>query len=249
MNSGYYSTGGTNYLSSLQYYMSDGLYSFSTILVLLAFIAAIVASIRVKSTYRKYDKIESRRRITAEQAVAAVLHYYNVQGVQIQHISGNLTDNYNPSTNIISLSDSVYGRSSIAAIGVACHEAGHAAQHAEGYKPIKIRNAIIPICNIGSNLGIPLALVGFFLSIDSLVLIGLLLYSLIAVFQFITLPVELDASHRALKVIRETGLLEEEEQKGAYRVLKAAAMTYVVALATVLANLLRYIAIFTRKRD
>ena len=240
---------GLDYGSQLGYYMSNGLYGFSTVLVIIMFFAALYASYHVKSVYRKYDKVQNKRGITAEQAVAAVLRYYNVQGVTIQHISGNLTDNFNPSTGVISLSDSVYGKSSIAAIGVACHEAGHAAQHAEGYKPIQLRNMIVPLCNIGSNLGIPIALVGFFLGLDQLVLFGLLLYSLIAIFQFVTLPVEFNASKRALKVIKETGLLEGGEEKGAYKVLRAAAMTYVVALATTLANLLRYVAIFTRRRD
>ena len=178
-----------------------------------------------------------------------MLDFYGITNVSIQHISGELSDNYNPSTNIISLSDSTYGHSSIAAIGVACHEAGHAAQHAQGYVPIKVRNAIVPICNIGSAAGVPLALIGIFLNMSGLVYFGLLLYSFVALFQFATLPVELDASHRALKVIDETKMLEGNEYSGARKVLTAAAMTYVVAVATALANLLRFVVIFLGGRN
>ncbi|MBQ1544721.1 MAG: zinc metallopeptidase [Clostridia bacterium] len=214
------------------------------ILVLVCFAVSMIASARVRSTYRKFDGVESTNRMTAEQAVAKVLQYYGITDVQIQHIEGELTDNFNPKTKIISLSDSTFGHSSIAAIGVACHEAGHAAQHAQGYVPIKLRNAVIPVCNIGSAMGIPIAILGVILNTVNLVYIGLLLYAFITLFQLITLPVELDASHRALKVIRETGMLTANEQHGARSVLSAAAMTYVVAAATALANLLRFAVIF-----
>jgi len=225
-------------------YYFDPAYTWTYVLVVLCFFAALIASSKVKSTYRKYDAVESTNRLTAEQAVARVLQYYGITDVTIQHISGELTDNFNPKTKVISLSDSTFGHTSIAAIGVACHEAGHAAQHAEGYVPIKLRNAVIPVCNIGSTLGLPIAILGVFLNTLNLVYIGLILYSFITIFQFITLPVELDASHRALKVINETGMLTDEERGGARKVLTAAAMTYIVAAATALANLLRFVVMF-----
>ena len=218
-------------------------------LVFLMFIFALIAQFRVNHIYKKYDQVSNRKRITAEQAVQAVLDYYDVDNVEIVPIRGNLTDNFNPRTMQISLSESVYGHSSIAAIGVACHEAGHAAQHATGYVPIKLRNAIIPICNFGSAFAIPIAILGAILNVTDMIYIGVILYSMIAIFQLITLPVELDASRRALKVIKEVGLLDDSERGGARHVLIAAAMTYVVALATALVDLFRFIIIFLDGRD
>ena len=169
---------------------TGSVYMWTYILVLVCFAVSMIASARVRSTYRKFDGVESTNRMTAEQAVAKVLQYYGITDVQIQHIEGELTDNFNPKTKIISLSDSTFGHSSIAAIGVACHEAGHAAQHAQGYVPIKLRNAVIPVCNIGSAMGIPIAILGVILNTVNLVYIGLLLYAFITLFQLITLPVD-----------------------------------------------------------
>lgn len=229
------------------------------LLLIVMFFISLGAQSKVKSTYSKYSKVASSKGITAEQAVQMVLRHYDINDVSIQQIPGQLTDNYNPKTKIISLSEPVCGSTSIAAIGVACHEAGHAAQHATGYLPIKIRNAVVPVCNIGGSLGIPIAVVGIILATAAnmvdfgfmLVDIGILLYSFVALFQLITLPVELDASRRALAVIGDESILTSEERHGAKKVLKAAAMTYVVALATALVNLLRFIVIFTggRRRD
>lgn len=228
---------GSYYLGSYQYSMESML---SLLLVILCAIAAAIASAKVSSTYKKYDRVPSSRRITAEQAARMVLQRAGIMDVQVQHIQGNLTDNYNPKTKVLSLSDSTYGHSSIAAIGVACHEAGHAIQHDQGYLPIKIRNSLIPVCNFGTYAGIPLAIIGAALGRESIVVFGLLLYSAIAIFQLVTLPVELNASHRAMEQMQESGLLTGEELKGARKVLTAAAMTYVAAVASVLANLLRY---------
>ncbi len=217
------------------------------ILVIPAMILASIAQVMVKTTFSSKSKVLSSRGITGAQAASRVLSYYGISNVQIERVSGNLTDHYDPKTNIIRLSDGVYNSTSIAAIGVACHEAGHAAQHAEGYLPIKIRNSIVPLCNIGSTIGIPLAVIGYFLSFEPLVTIGLMLYALIAVFQFATLPVEFNASHRAMRVIDETGLLDDSEQSGARKVLTAAAMTYVASLIVALANLLRFVLRFSNR--
>ncbi len=237
-------------------YYFDGAYGWTYILVLITFFAAAIASRRVNSVYSKFDKVRSTKGLTAEQAAQRVLDHYGVKGVTIQPIAGNLTDNFNPQTNIISLSESVYGHTSIAAIGVACHEAGHAAQHAEGYVPIKLRNAVVPVTNFGSRAGLPIAILGVVLASATqgamgygLVYFGLLLYAFITIFQFITLPVELNASRRALKVIDETGMLEGSEYNGAKAVLTAAAMTYVVAAASALASLLRYAVILLNRSD
>lgn len=215
------------------------------ILVVPAFLLALAAQAKVKTTYAKMAKIRNTSGYTGAQAAAAVLRHYGIMNVTIEAINGQLSDHFDPRSNVIRLSKDVYYGNSIAAVGIACHEAGHAAQHAKGYVPIKIRNAIIPACNIGSYLGLPLAFAGYFLGYEPLVLIGLGLYSLIAVFQLVTLPVEFNASARAVKVIDETGLLRgDEEIKGAKKVLAAAAMTYVASLAVTLANLLRFIILF-----
>ena len=225
---------------SFLYMLMDPTY----ILVIIALILTIIAQIQVKSTYSKYSRFSNSRGLTAEEAARMVLNYYGVEGVKIARISGDLTDNFNPRTNIISLSDSVAGSRSIAAIGVACHEAGHAAQYAQGYVPIKIRNFIIPICNIGSSLAFPIALLGVILNSTNMIEVGVILYSLLTVFQFLTLPVEFNASHRALKVMEEADILSEEEHTGAKKVLAAAAMTYVAAMAASLINLFRFALIF-----
>mgnify|MGYP000046653046 CR=1 FL=1 len=203
------------------------------ILVVPAMLIALWAQIKVKTTFASQSKRLSSRGLTGAQAAMQVLKYYGINDVRIERVAGDLTDHYDPRTNVIRLSDKVYNNTSIAAIGVACHEAGHAAQHAEGYMPIKIRNAIIPVCNIGSTIGLPL------------ITFGLLLYALIAVFQLVTLPVEFNASRRALKVIEETGVLDDDERAGARKVLSAAAMTYVASLLVALANLLRFVIRFS----
>lgn len=213
-----------------------------------ALLFAIGAQAKVKSNFNKYSRVMSSRGLTGANAALQVLSFYGIHDVQIERVSGKLSDHYDPKSKVIRLSDSVFNSRSVAAIGVACHEAGHAAQHAQGYAPIKWRNAILPVCNIGSTLGIPIALVGLFLNNDFLINFGLVLYSLIAVFQFITLPVEFNASKRAVEVISQTNILDEEEIIGTKKVLSAAAMTYVAALATSIANLLRFIIMFGRGR-
>lgn len=202
------------------------------------------AQMSVSSNFRKYSKVRTRRGITGEQAARAVLRANGVTDVQFAHITGHLTDNYNPRTNVISLSSEVYDAQSVAAIGVAAHEAGHAVQYAQGYGPIRLRNAIIPACNFGSQLAWPMLLLGLVIGVTPLMGIGVALYGLATLFQLVTLPVELNASRRAIRALGEQGLLYEDELPMARRTLTAAAMTYVAALATSLVQLLRLILIF-----
>ena len=223
------------------------------VLVLPFVLLALWASINVKSTFKKYSKQHSMRRITGAEAAQRVLFANGVRDVQIQRISGDLTDHFDPKANVIRLSESVYDSTSTAAIGVACHEAGHAVQYAQSYAPIKLRAAIIPLTNFGSRIAMPLILAGILFSTlgvfsDTLVYLGIACFGLSLVFQLVTLPVEFNASRRAIATIEETGILTEEEQRGAKKTLKAAAMTYVAATAVALAQLLRLIAIFGRSR-
>lgn len=219
------------------------------ILVVPALLLAIWAQVQVKTTYRKYSRVPNSRGMTGAYAAQAVLNSYGITDVRIERVSGNLTDHYDPRSKVIRLSDGVYNSSTVAAIGIACHEAGHAAQHAENYAPIKIRNAIIPVCNIGSTIGIPLALIGWIFSFSILIYVGLGLYAAVFIFQVATLPVEFNASRRAIKVIDETQLLRDDEIGGAKKVLAAAAMTYVASMIVSLANLLRLLLRFSNRRD
>ena len=215
-----------------------------------ALILSVIAQIGVKRAYKRMSKQISMSGHTGETAAAAVLRAYGVGDVRIEACGGELTDHYDPRENVIRLSENVFRSNSVAAIGIACHEAGHAAQYAESWLPIRIRNTILPLTKIGSYAGIPLALIGFWLSFEPLISIGLLLYSCIMLFQLATLPVEIDASRRAMRAIENAGLLRsDEELSGARSVLRAAAMTYVASLAVSLANLLRLLLIFSRRRS
>lgn len=226
------------------------------VFVLPCVILAMWASANVNSTFKKYASQRSTRGISGAEAAQRVLSANGVTGVKIERVSGNLTDHYDPRTNVIRLSDSVYSDTSTAAIGVACHEAGHAVQYAKDYAPIKLRAAIIPITNIGSKLAMPLILLGLLFSFGgsynyTFVYAGIACFGLSVVFQLITLPVEFNASRRAMQAISSTGILTEEEQKGARKTLTAAALTYVAALAVALAQLLRLLVLFGggRRRD
>lgn len=211
------------------------------ILVIPVMLVSLWAQIRVKGTYSKMSKLQNTRGLTGAQAAQRVLSYYGINDVRIEQVAGTLTDHYDPRDNVIRLSQGVYNASTIAAVGIACHEAGHAAQHAESYKPIAVRNAILPVANIGSSSGLWIAVIGLMLNWTILVQIGIILYAFVALFQLVTLPVEFNASSRALKVIDETGMLQDEEYKGARKVLSAAAMTYVAALLVSIMSLLRLI--------
>lgn len=214
------------------------------IFVLPAVIFALWASIQVNTTFQKYSKVRSARGITGAEAARRVLDANGLSHIRIERIPGNLTDHYDPRNDVIRLSDSVYDNASVAAVGVACHEAGHAVQHAENYVPVKIRSAIIPVTNIGSRLAIPLIIIGIILNAFApklliLAYIGVACYGLCTLFQLVTLPTEFDASKRALRSMEGYGILGSDEIGGAKRVLRAAAMTYVAALAVSLMQLLR----------
>lgn len=219
------------------------------VLVLPCVLLSLWASSNVNTTFQKYSKQFSSRGLTGAEAAQRVLSANGVHNVRIERISGNLTDHYDPRTNVIRLSDGVYSSTSTAAIGVACHEAGHAVQYAQDYAPIKLRAAIIPVTNIGSKLAMPLILIGLlFSSLGRLsnffIYLGIACFGLSLVFQLVTLPVEFNASRRALDAIAQTGILSEDEQVGARKTLTAAALTYVAATAAALAQLLRLLVLF-----
>lgn len=232
------------------YYGFDWTY---IVLVMPCILLSLWASSNVNSTFKKYSRQFSSRRLTGAEAAQRVLSANGVRGVRIDRVSGNLTDHYDPKTNVIRLSDSVYSSTSTAAIGVACHEAGHAVQYAENYAPIKLRAAIIPLTNFGSRIAMPLILAGILLTAlgsfsNTLVYLGIAAFGMSLVFQIITLPVEFNASQRAMAAIESGNLLTEEEQRGARKTLTAAALTYVAATAVALAQLLRLMMLFGNRR-
>ena len=239
------------------YYGVDWTY---IVLVLPALLLSMIASAKVNSTFKKYSRIQNRRGLTGAEAAQRVLAANGVYGVRIERISGNLTDHYDPRSNVIRLSDSVYGAATPAAVGVAAHEAGHAVQYAQNYKPIKVRAAIVNITNFGSQLSMPLIIIGILLmGIRSLsaysdifyyiAVAGVLCYGLCVVFQLVTLPVEFNASRRAIQTIEQTDLLADDERQGARKVLTAAAMTYVAALAMSITQFARLLLIVRSNKD
>ncbi|MBQ7740624.1 MAG: zinc metallopeptidase [Eubacterium sp.] len=232
-------------------------YGTTIILALPVFIFALVAQGMVKRRFRKYSQVMSQTGMTGAEAAYRLLQLNGITDVGIQQIAGNLTDNYDPRKKVISLSQEVYSSRSVAAIGIACHEAGHACQHAQGYAPLKIRNTVIPITNIGSSLGIPLVFIGVLISVyaqslgsigEMVALAGLVLYCFVGFFQLVTLPVEFNASRRALRTIEDNGFLVGEEYEEAKKVLTAAALTYVAALASTLVTILRLFLMITGSR-
>lgn len=214
------------------------------ILLVPVFLLSLWAQLQVSGNFRRYSAVQNRRRLTGAQAAEAVLRAHGVYDVGIRPCRGSLTDHYDPRDNTIYLSEDVYNAPTIAAVGVACHEAGHAVQYAVGYGPVRLRSAIIPATQIGSRLSFILLLVGLVLYSQSLFFVGILLFSLTTVFQLVTLPVEFNASHRAIETIEGQFLLDDDEVTGAKRVLRAAAMTYVAALLMSMLQLLRYVLIF-----
>ncbi len=219
------------------------------IIILPALILTIWAQSNINSAYSKYSRVMNRRGMTGYDAARKILDMNGLQNVKIEHIAGRLSDHYDPRTNVVRLSDGVYSSTSVAAIGVAAHEVGHAVQHAVGYAPIRIRNAIVPVVSICSQLAVPLFILGLIFSSSLFVLtdIGIILFAAAVVFHLITLPVEINASRRALSTLESTYMLDGEEVSGAKKVLTAAAMTYIASAATALLQLLRLVAIRGRR--
>lgn len=219
------------------------------VLVIIALLLSLFASFGVKATFSKYNKVLNSRGLTGETAARRILDANGLTNVRIERVSGSLTDHFDPRANVIRLSDETYNNGSVGAIGVAAHECGHAIQYAVGYTPIKLRNKIVPVVNIGNSLSMPLFLLGLLLGSYNLSLFGALLFGLVLVFQVVTLPVEFNASRRAIKILDERQLLSDDELKGSKKVLKAAAMTYVAAVAATALQLLRLLIIANRRRD
>ncbi|MCC8136444.1 MAG: zinc metallopeptidase [Ruminococcus sp.] len=215
---------------------------------LLILIIPIAASANVKMTYSKYEKISNRRGYTADEVARKILDSNGLYSIRIEHIKGNLTDHFDPQAGVIRLSDSVYGKTSVAAIGVAAHECGHAVQHAESYGPIVLRNKLVPITNFCSSASYILILVGILLSFNELLInIGIILFLAVVAFQLVTLPVEFNASSRALQTLEGDAILDEDEVGKSKKVLRAAALTYVASLLTTIIQLLRLIAMSRRR--
>ena len=219
------------------------------ILVLIAFALSMFASFGVNATFSKYKKVRSGRGITGADAARRILDGNGLHNVRVEHIQGNLNDHFDPKANVIRLSDATYADSSVAAIGVAAHEAGHAVQHATGYLPIKVRNSIVPVVNLSTSLSMPLFFIGLLLGYAGLTMLGVILFSASLIFQLVTLPVEFNASGRAIKILDTSGLLEGDELRGAKKVLRAAGLTYVAAAAASALQLLRLLIIANRRRD
>lgn len=219
------------------------------VFILPAIIITMIAQVRVNSAFSKYSKIQNLRNLTGADAAQRVLATHGVSGVQIEHVAGKMTDHFDPRTNVIRLSDSVYGSTTIAAVGIAAHEAGHAVQHAQGYLPNKIRGVLVPLANVGSRVSWILIIIGLFLPLqyDWVLYLGILFYALSVIFTIVTLPVEFNASKRALQTIDDTNMLMGEEYAGAKKVLSAAAMTYVAAAFTAIMSLLRLLTIANRR--
>ena len=222
--------------------------SYYLLLVFPALLISLVAQFMVQGTFKKFASVMSHRGKTAAEIARQILDDNGLAQVRIEHVSGHLSDHFDPKANIIRLSDSVYSSSSVASIGVAAHEAGHAVQYAVGYIPIRLRNTVLPIANLGSRLAMPAILLGFIMSLEPLVTAGIVLFSALVLFQLVTLPVEFNASRRALRSLENTHALDEIERKGAKKVLSAAAMTYVAAALVSATQLLRLVLISRRRR-
>ncbi len=224
------------------YWMWDPTY----LLIVIGVVLSMVASAMVHSSFSKYSQVRSASGLTGAETARRILAYAGITDVSISHVSGNLTDHYNPKTKDVGLSDSVYGSNSVAAIAVAAHECGHVIQHANSYAPLSIRSALVPVANFGSGASWFIILAGIFFSMPPLVTIGIVLFSAAVLFQGVTLPVEINASRRALAILEECGILGSTEGRGAKRVLRAAALTYVASAAAAILQLLRLIILFGR---
>lgn len=222
------------------------------ILVLIGVIICALASARVNAVFDRYSRVRNHQALTGREAAEQILHASGIYDVTVQRISGKLTDHYDPRNKVLRLSDSTYSSTSVAAIGVAAHECGHAIQHQNAYLPLKIRGALVPIVNFGSTISWPLILVGLFLNGRSavfLINLGILLFSTALVFQIVTLPVEFNASRRAVGILQNTGMLQNDEVRGVRKVLKAAALTYVAGAVSTILQFLRLLLITSSRRD
>jgi len=219
------------------------------VLVIIGALISAWASFNVNRTYKKYERASNSRGMTGSDCAGRILHRAGINDVRIEHIQGSLTDHYSPNEKVLRLSDSVYSSASVAALGVAAHECGHAIQHQEGYGPIKLRSLSVPVANIGSKLSWPIVLLGLLMGLPELARVGVILFGLVVLFQLITLPVELNASRRALKVLQEDGILYGDELTGAKKVLTAAALTYVAALFAAILQLLRLLILTENGRS
>lgn len=219
------------------------------ILIIIGMLLSLAASGYVKSTYAKYAGVRSRSGMTGAQAAERILHQAGIYDVRIEHVSGNLTDHYDPRSKVVRLSDAVYGSTSIAAQAVAAHETGHVIQHSTGYAALRFRTTLVPVAQFGANISWPLILIGFFLNGQFLITFGILLFSLAVLFQIVTLPVEFNASSRALNLLEQYGILGTDEIAGSRKVLKAAALTYVAAAAASILQLLRLLLLFNRRNN
>ncbi|MBO5976354.1 MAG: zinc metallopeptidase [Oscillospiraceae bacterium] len=223
-------------------------WDYTYILVVIGALISAFAALRVKSTFRRFSDMRSVRGLSAEQVAQRILNGAGIHDVRIERVSGSLTDHYAPNEKVLRLSDSVYGSTSVEAIGVAAHECGHAIQHAVGYGPLKLRSLAVPIANIGSKLSWPIIIIGLVLGLTGLAQVGVFLFTFVVLFQLITLPVEFNASSRALKILEGGNMLMEDELRGASKVLRAAAMTYVASLLATILQLLRLVLITRRRR-
>lgn len=222
-------------------------YDSTYILVIIGFVICMIAQNNVKSTFRKYSEVYSKKGIKAEEVAQMILANANITDVGIARVSGQLSDHYDPRSKMVNLSESVYGSSSVAAIGVAAHECGHVIQHHLGYQPLIIRNAIVPAVNISSKAAMPLIFIGLIFSISPLITVGIVLFSAIVLFQLITLPVEFNASKRAVEILGNSNMLYDDELEGAGKVLTAAALTYIAATISTMLQLVRLILIRQRR--
>ena len=224
-------------------------FDWTYVLILIAMLISLAVQMNMNRTFQKYSGIRSMSGLTGAQAAERILRAAGISDVQVVHIQGNLNDHYDPRTKVIKLSDPIYGSSSLAAVGVAAHECGHAIQHAEDYTPLSIRSALVPVANLGSQLSWPLFLIGLIFSMRPLLTVGIFLFCGALLFQLVTLPVEFNASGRALRKLEQTGIMGVQEVSGSRKVLRAAAMTYVAAVVASLLQLLRLILLARRNND
>lgn len=227
------------------YYGFDSTY----LLVLLGVVICLVASAKMNSTFNRYSRVRSASGLTGREAALRVLQSAGIYDVRVEHVAGNLSDHYDPRSKVLRLSDATYNSTSVAAIGVAAHECGHAMQHAHGYAPLKLRSVLVPVANFGSSISWPLILIGLVLGGTSLLNLGIFAFSLAVLFQLVTLPVEFNASRRAVQVLDSTGILYGDELRATRKVLSAAALTYVASAASAILQLLRLILLFGGRRD